>query len=277
MPFSILIQCTPLDDVPVAHVQGANIQAMFLDRIQALDPSLMPRLHDEPGYRPFTLSPLGIAGEKGYFQGFRLPREHLITKKSVCYLRMTLLDDELFPVVCQGFRDTDTTTFVLRDCTFAITDVLTTNDADSIWSFSYSYPDLIDRALQYQRRKNIQFRFLTPTSFRQDNLDLPLPLPRLIFKSYQKRFEAFYQVAFLPDFDQQVAQYVGIAKVRHLNSAVMHTKQIRSLGFTGEVTCLIHPKAPPELGFQVNLLAEYAVFCGTGKKTVLGMGQTLVN
>lgn len=277
MPFSILIQCTPADDAPVAHVQGPNIQAMFLDRIQALEPSLMPRLHDEPGYRPFTLSPLGISGEKGYFQGFRLPRERLITKGTSCYLRMTLLDDALFPVVYRGFQDSASQTFVLGDTTFAITDVLTTNDTGNIWSFSYSYPELIDRALQYQRRKNVQFRFLTPTSFRQGTLDLPLPLPRLIFKSYQQRFEAFYQVAFSPDFDQQIEQYVGIAKMRHLNSAVIHTKQIRSLGFTGEVTCIIHPKAPPELGFQVNLLTEYAVFCGTGKKTVLGMGQTLVN
>jgi len=255
-------------------VQGAFIQAMFLERIQSIQPSLMARLHDEPGYRPFTLSPLGVYGEKGHFQGFWLPRDHLIAQGSTCYLRMTLLDDGLFPIVSQGFQQNTTSTFSLGDTHFTVTDLLTTGHA---WSDSRSYPELIDRALHYQHRRKLRFKFLSPTSFRQGKLDLPLPLPRLVFQSYKKRFETFYHVAFLPDFEQQIEQQVGIATMRHVNTAVIHTKHVRSLGFTGNVVFIIHPKAPPELVFQVNLLTEFATFCGTGKKTALGMGQTLIS
>ncbi len=277
MPSSFLIHCTPTADVPVAHVQGANIQAMFLRRMQAVDATLMPDLHDTPGYRPFTLSPLGVYGENGYFQGFRLPREHLIPQGSVCYIRITILDDMLIPVVRQGFQQDDHSGFVLGETPFILTDSPTENNGGPDWNRTQSYPELINQSLSYQRRRTLHVRFLTPTSFRQGRLDLPVPVPRLVFQSYKARFEKFYQVDFSPDFEQQIEQYVGIAAMRHVNSAVMHTKHIRSIGFTGDVAFTIRPQAPPELGFQVNLLTAYALFCGTGKKTVLGMGQTLVN
>jgi len=277
MPTSFLIHCIPTSDVPVAQVQGPNIQAMFLRRMKAVDPALMPSLHDTPGYRPFTLSPLGIYGEKGDFQGFRLPREHLIPEGRACYIRVTVLDDSLIPIVRQGIFHADPPTFLLGETTFSIGAEADTVETGRGWNITRSYPELINHGLRYQRRKKLHFRFLSPTGFRQGKLDLPVPVPRLVFQSYKARFEKFYQVEFLPDFEAQVEQYVGIAAMRRVNSAIMHTKHVRSIGFTGDVVFTIHPTAPPELAFQVNLLTEYALFCGTGKKTVLGMGQTLVN
>ncbi len=37
---------------------GHHIHAMFLQLMARIDPVLSVRLHDEPGYRPYTLSPL---------------------------------------------------------------------------------------------------------------------------------------------------------------------------------------------------------------------------
>jgi CRISPR-associated endoribonuclease Cas6 len=276
MPFSLLINCSPTVNVPISHVQGTSIQAMFLHLIQQVDASLMLRLHDEPGYRPFTLSPLGIYGESGQFQGYWLPHDYLIRADSACYLRVTLLDDELFPVFSRYFEAVPTPNFLLGETLFHVTEVLDTADTDNAWSRHQSYAELIDRALRCQRRRTLRLRFSTPTSFRQGNLDLPLPLPKLVFQSYKRRFETFYDVEFLPDFEQRVEYHVGIANLRYIQTAMISIKNVRSIGFTGNVTFLIHKQAPPELLFQINLLAEYAFFCGTGKKTVLGMGQTRV-
>lgn len=277
MPASFLIHCIPTADAPVAHVQAANIQAMFLRRMQAIDATLTSCLHDTPGYRPFTLSPLGISDEPGYFQGFRLPRDYLIPRGRACYIRVTVLDDALISSVRQGFRPNDSPNFVLGETPFLVADAPAMPNPQADWDTSQSYPELINHGLAYQRCKTVRFRFLTPTSFRQGTLDLPVPVPRLVFQSFKARFEQFYQVEFLPNFADNVAQYVGIAAMRQVHSAIIHTKHVRSVGFTGDVTFTLRPKTPPELGFQVNLLAAYAPFCGTGKKTVLGMGQTIVN
>jgi CRISPR-associated endoribonuclease Cas6 len=273
MPFSILINSYPKTDIPVAHVQGPMVQAMFLTLIQQVDPTVSARLHDDSGYRPFTLSPLGIYGEMSRFQGFWLPHAQMLKQGTACYLRVTLLDDALFPIFSRSFLENTEPTFVLGETEFEVSEVISTSDNGNEWSRYQSYPELIDQA--FQQRRRIQLRFLTPTSFSQGKTDLPLPLPRLVFQSYMRRFEKFYQVAFLTDFAEQVDYYAGIANLKQIRTAVIKTKNVPLIGFTGEVVFMIHPQAPPELVFQLNLLAEYAFFCGTGKKTALGMGQTI--
>lgn len=79
------------------------------------------------------------------------------------------------------------------------------------WSQYLSYAELIDRAVHTTQR--IRLRFLTPTSFRRGRVDFPLPEPRLVFQSYRKRFTEFYQVAFLPDFEEQVEYHTGISNI----------------------------------------------------------------
>jgi CRISPR-associated endoribonuclease Cas6 len=56
---------------------------------------------------------------------------------------------------------------------------------------------------------------------------------------------------------------------------LIRTKNVSIVGFTGTVSYEIDRKASPELIFQMNLLAHDAFFCGTGRKTTVGMGQTV--
>ncbi len=79
---------------------------------------------------------------------------------------------------------------------------------------------------------------------------------------------------FLPDFSEQVEQYVTISRLNNLFTRTLKVKRVAFLGFTGTVTFDIHRQASPDLVYQLNLLADFAMFCGTGKKTAMGMGQT---
>lgn len=275
MPFSILLNMSPQTDVPVAHVQGSALQGMFLHLMQQIDPAVSAQLHDEAGYRPFTLSPLGVYNEVSRFQGFWLPGDTILSPKTACYVRVTLLDDALFSVFNQYFQSVSKAIVTLAETEFVVTDMLNASDTRNEWSRSSTYPELIDQALRHQRKRKLRLRFMTPTSFSQGKIDLPLPLPRLVFQSYKKRFERFYQVTFLPDFEKQVEYAVGISNLKQIKTAVIQTKKVKLIGFTGEVVFSIHSQAPPELVFQLNLLADFSFFCGTGKKTTVGMGQTI--
>lgn len=274
MPYSMLIPLTPTTDAPVAQIHGPAIQAMVLQRIQQVDPGLAAQLHDAPGSRPFTLSPLGTVDYEHRFQVFHLSRQQSVAAGTTCYLRVTLLADELFPVLRQVFFEPPGLTVLLGTNEFALTTGQEFWENEPSWVSSRSYPELIDRALQHQRRRKFSLKFITPTSFSQGDLDLPLPLPRLVFHSYKKRFEQFYQVVFLPDFEALVERFVGVASLKHIRTEMMQTKKVPLIGFVGDVVFVLLPQTPPELIFQINLLAEFATFCGTGKKTVLGMGQT---
>jgi CRISPR/Cas system endoribonuclease Cas6 (RAMP superfamily) len=62
-----------------------------------------------------------------------------------------------------------------------------------------------------------------------------------------------------------------------IRSAKHHLGRGRSfVGFVGQVTFAITQarKLDQAIVWQLNALADYAEFCGTGRKTTQGMGQT---
>jgi CRISPR-associated endoribonuclease Cas6 len=180
---------------------------MFLQLIAEVDPALNRRLHEDNRYRPYTLSPLGIGEQCREFDGFRWPRHQDIRAGIPCALRITLLEDTLFPTFNRYFLDHPEPTFRLCETEFAVTNVLATAYAGSPWSVYCPYAELIDRASQTNRRISVQF--LSPTSFDIGDVDMPLPIHRLVFQSWRKRFTEFYQVAFLQEFETLVEQYTG--------------------------------------------------------------------
>ncbi len=282
----------PTQEIPVGYVQGPALQGMFLHLLERVDPDVAQRLHADNRYRPYTLSPLGIEqpipgssreGKKslsipsrsGLFQGFRLPGNQTIGAGDSCSVRVTLLEDDLFPTFSRYFLTQAEPTFRLGSVEFQVTNVLVTGDSGNPWSRYISYPELISRAAQQQRQRRIGLCFLSPTNFRNGDVDLPLPWPRLVFQSYLKRFCEFYPVDFLPDFAELVECYTGIGRLDWIRTETIKTKNVVLAGFTGEVYFHIDPKAPPDLVWQMNLLADFAFFCGTGRKTTIGLGQTM--
>ncbi len=280
MPFSIVLNGFPTSDVPVTHVQGAALQGMFLHLMREIDPDVAARLHKQGAYRPYTLSPLGI-GERGrLFKGFKLPVERTLRIGTPCYLRITLLEDELFPTFSRYFLSRSQPTFRLGETEFTVTTVLATSESGNDWSRYVSYEELIERieklaGYQQSQDRRIKLWFVTPTSFNRGDIDVPLPLPRLVFQSYLKRFQEFCDYPFLSDVIELVDQYTMISSMQDLRTDTLKTKRVRLTGFTGNVTFEVLKTAPPELFGQMRLLTDFAFFCGTGKKTTVGMGQTV--
>lgn len=273
MPFSIVMNGYPQHALPVAQAQGPALQGMLLHLLEQVDPAVSARLHNDNRYRPYTLSPLGI-GERGRgFSGFRLPRERELRAGMPCYARVTFLEDGLFPTFSRFFLSAPNPTLRLGRTEFVVTEVLATPDSGNVWSSYVSYEQLIARNVE-RRDRQIALRFVTPTSFRARDVDLPLPVPRLVFQSYVKRLQEFYPMEFLPDFVELVEQHTGIARIARFRTDTITTNKTVLNGFVGEVTFVIGKAAPAELASQMHLLADFAFFCGTGKKTTVGMGQT---
>jgi CRISPR-associated endoribonuclease Cas6 len=189
------------------------------------------------------------------------------------YVRVTFLEDELFPTFSRFFLASPSPTLRLGRTEFVVTTVLATPESGNEWSSYVSYDELITRNAHCRKRR-IELRFITPTSFRARDVDLPLPLPRLVFQSYVRRFQEFCDFQLLPDVIELVEQHTGIARMDHMRTDTITTNKTVLNGFVGEVTFVIGKKAPLELVGQMHLLADFAFFCGTGKKTAVGMGQT---
>lgn len=149
------------------------------------------------------------------------------------------------------------------------------NREDKITSYEELYTTLVGNEPEPVRRFDL--RFLTPTAFSQAKVNLPLPVPGLMFRSWLERWNEFAPV------------YLGGDElIAYLSNAVTlkkHKIQTRSVqlqrgyvnGFVGDVTLQVFNRADDLLANVAHLLVQYAEFAGTGIKTRLGMGKTEIN
>src|SRR5260370_19775884 len=80
---SVLLELKALREATLPITMGHQVHALFLRLIARTDQALSARLHNEPRYRPFTLSPLLDV----HSQGGRIQ----LTEGQTCYIRITLL------------------------------------------------------------------------------------------------------------------------------------------------------------------------------------------
>jgi CRISPR-associated endoribonuclease Cas6 len=138
-----------------------------------------------------------------------------------------------------------------------------------------SYEELYEAAVLTEPvpRPLHELRFLTPTAFSQNRRYLPLPLPRLLFRSWLERWNHFAPVYLGGD---ELLDYLDSAvALQHLRiqTRQITVQQARIPGFVGNVSLRLFLKEPL-LANVAELLLAYSRFCGTGIKTRLGMGTT---
>ncbi|MBE9049401.1 CRISPR system precrRNA processing endoribonuclease RAMP protein Cas6 [Nostocales cyanobacterium LEGE 11386] len=149
------------------------------------------------------------------------------------------------------------------------------NREDEITSYEELYTNLVGNEPEPVRRFDLQF--ITPTAFAQGGVNLPLPLPTLMFRSWLERWNTFAPVYLGSD---DLIAYFGEAVVLKHHKIQTRTYQLHKgfvNGFVGDVMLQVFNRADPLLASVANLLVQYARFSGTGIKTRLGMGQTLIN
>lgn len=145
---------------------------------------------------------------------------------------------------------------------------------DETTSYEDLYHALVANEPEPQRQFNLQF--ISPTAFSQERIYMPLPIPTLMFRSWLERWNEFAPVYLGGD---ELISYLGGAIVlnRHrLQTVLFRIHKGQVTGFQGSVSLRVLNQSDPLLANVANLLIHYAGFSGTGIKTRLGMGQTIL-
>jgi len=223
------------------------LYANLLRWIAAVDSDLATALHDRPVRKPFTLSALR-QGRDGDYRW-----------------RVTLLEDALWEPLWAGAQAVGV--LDLNGCTWPVR-----------WSDARithrSYALLLTGV---RPADHIEMEFVSPTTFRAGDLDLPLPEPGAVFRSWLSRWNDFAPP------DRRIS--TALLDVVRANVAISGHRlwtekhdlgRSQVVGFVGQVTYVITQarRLNQALVWQLNALADYAEFCGTGRKTTHGMGQT---
>lgn len=267
MLLSLVFELMPATPAALPVDQGRALESIFLEWVRALDPAYAAGLHDAQD-KAFTISNLeGAAVNRS--------REALLQAQTRLTWRVTTFDPRLSALVRERVLPALPGSIHLdhSDCTLQIASVHQSlqDHADAAVS---SFAEITQQILLAPRAPGpaIEVLFASPTSFRQGGKQMLFPQPENVFDSWLRRWNAFSPVQLPSETRDFAAQWVGVSRYR------LETQRIAGeagweLGFTGQCRFKILSNDPYWLRV-LHTLAHFAFFCGTGRKTARGMGQT---
>jgi len=263
---AVVLRLLPKASIAIPIGLGHQVHAAFFAMIGEVDPDLAEELHAAGAqYRAFTVSPL-----RG---GKRIEAERLLLFTNRTYsLRFTALAPHIYHRLAEHLLlSPKLLSLRLGKAELLITDLIGT-PGSSPWAGYTSWEELLQRA---PAAETITLQFASPTAFRRGDLDLPLPLPELVFGSYLTKWQAFSPIP----LDQTLLEkefftrHVGI-KEHRIRTLPFHDGRVIVPGFVGKCTFIIKGNLEEEIIRQINCLADFAFYAGTGRKTTHGMGMT---
>ncbi|SRR6266567_3633453 len=264
MLYSVLLELQAQHEAHLPATMGHQIHAMFLQLVARADPALAVRLHDEPGYRPFTLSPL-LGGAS---QGNRV----VLFPEQISHVRVTLLDGgKLWDCLSTLLLETGPLEIRLGEACFKAIRLLSTSAADpTSWAARSSWEELVATPM----RHSMTLSFASPTAFNISGKYFALfPEPPLVWESLVRSWNRY-----APDslkIEKQALQNFLRHKVTvtacDLSTHTLHYAKYTQKGFVG--TCTYALQEDGERAAHLGRLAAFAHFAGVGYKTTMGMGQ----
>ena len=229
------------------HVTASGLHGLLFHVLQQANPQAAQWLHDHAAPKPFTMAPYYT--EAGHLQG----------------LRYAALNDEAAGILHHAWTLTHQNQQQLRlgrYQTFTVGQVQTV-PASSFYQLAHdSLP-----------ASTLTLHFLSPTSFKQGPGDLPLPLPANVFGSLWRAWNAFAPPTLhLPEtWLDWCAQNIFVAAHQIHTVVVPFNRHTDFIGFVGHATFRAHKGSDTDRRIW-RALGHFAVYCGVGRKTAMGMG-----
>jgi len=144
----------------------------------------------------------------------------------------------------------------------------------SPWAAATTYQELAAEWLLARRAapRRISLQFTSPTTFKSAGMHLPVPLPHLVFGSLLERWNACAPIAFPPEARRYAAECLALGRYRLSSRQVPVKGGGLRVGAVGEVTytSLNYDRYWMSL---MAILAAFALFCGVGAGSTMGLGQ----
>lgn len=270
MPYSLVLNLIPKSPIPTGYLTGRHLHALFLTLVSSVDRNLGDHLHEATGNKPFTVSPLQTKKPSSKSRNYSLQCQHkkFIPANTHCWWRISLLDDNLFGELTQLWLNINADqSWHLGPANLNIISILSMPKSNQPWVGSFSYQELYENASDSQRI--ITLNFATPTCFRQGSYDTPMPTKDCVFNSLLNRWDKYSGMEFFEiPIESIYPSYIDI------NTEIIADSRSKFIGVVGEVSYRIFGDIEPEKIKQINALADFAIYCGLGRKTPMGMGMT---
>ncbi len=270
MPYSIVLNLLPQSPIPSQYLTGRHLHALFLTLVSSVDLKLGNHLHQSTADKAFTLSPLQTSRhQRTGLEDYTLQWEHKISipAGTPCWWRISLLDDTLFGKLTQLWLNLNPNQpWHLGPADLHITSILGTPQSTQPWANATTYAQLYEQADESDRL--IAFSFATPTAFRQGQYDTALPTRECVFNSLLNRWNKYSGIE-IPQIPMEsiFPSFVSI------HTEIIADSRSKFIGVLGETSYRLLGEVEPLSIKHINVLADFALYCGVGRRTPMGMGM----
>ena len=268
MPHSLVLNLLPLSPISPNYLTGRHLHALFLTLVSSVDYELGDYLHQASADKAFTLSPLQTPHRRQRRDN-TLQWEHkaAIPAGTPCWWRVSLLDDTLFGKLTQLWLNLNPDhPWHLGPTDLQITSIQGTTQSTQVWANASSYAQLYEKASESDRV--LSFSFSTPTAFRQGQYDTTLPTRECVFNSLLSRWNKYSGI----EISNLLLESVFPSFV-DIHTEILADSRSRFIGLVGEVSYRLMGEVTPLAIKHFNVLADFALYCGVGRKTPMGMGM----
>jgi CRISPR-associated endoribonuclease Cas6 len=243
--------------VKLKGLGGEALHALFFRILRQNSSELASKMHNQKEQRPFSLTP--PLRDCELRQGYTI-----VFPRTTLTFDLAFLTEELLNTSVSAFLSVLQEERVLSLSRKPV--ILQSLDFCE-GSFS-SFPKVLSGA---SLSPLIALEFVTPTSFRKNEMQVTFPQPELVFSSLLKRWNAFSELKLSKE---HIARFASIKVSSYeLHTELVHFSKYKIIGFKGKVEYELPKNAPDDFLRAVNALADFASYPGVGTKTAMGMGQ----
>jgi len=270
MLLSLVVNLRAVSGASLAVQPGRAAQALFMGWVAAHDPALANALHEPNAMRPYTASALRATHrQRGTLRAVEAEKTY--------WLRFTSLTEELSQACLEIAQEVDGIAIELGGASFAVESVNTERETRP-WAGHSTYDGLAQQYLLGGARPATRWalRFASPTTFRHTTeagrqVNVPLPLPELVFGSLVDRWNAFAPLE-LPAEVRRYARECMVISRYDLRTQLLRFGEAKAVGYLGK--CWYTAIVRDQYWLRViSLLSAYAFYAGVGQRTTVGMGQ----
>ena len=242
-----------------------SLHAALLRRLELIAPSASQALHNAPPGAPSSEHPWTISSLSGSLH--REGNNLVAMQGKTYYVRIAALVPQVIHALDIAFNPEHSLgqePLMLEHVPFAVI------PEQSHWEQLATYASLLTRARPF---KDIPLEFLSPTGFSTRQGQLVSPEPLICVGGYLRKWRAFSEILLEEESVLEFAENHMTRERTDLRPTMHRLGKYSKRGFVGKVDWRADNSSPALLR-QINTLVDYAIYCGTGAKTSMGMGQT---
>ena len=256
----IIFRLTAENSAELKFINGRLMHAAFFQILNSTSPELGSFVHEKMNLKPFTVSFLNPEKNLPSFENFWKVR-----RGDKFSWRVTGLNEEILQAILS----------VNAGCQIQVGNLFLTVkkiSAEKIISVS----DFIAEIKNSEPFQKIEFKFLSPVSFRTDNFDAPYPRADLIFSSLADKWtQAQMPAAADKKTLRELAKNIRLTEWEGRSKKFFFAKDRGTLAFWGKFLYDLE-NFSDDVRKVFKLLANFGEFSGVGRLTGQGFGQTQI-